>query len=1368
MSELHQYNIKSVPKLAISLCFIVLLLFSVYPNDISYANESPQETKNVLILIGTQYGLPTIDMILPGMMEVFQTNGISLTDLYVEFLDVQRSTDPGFRQALATMLEQKYVFNQPQVIIAINQGAVDFMAREGSMLFGDTPLFILERHPNLADQSRKVVTFIARQDIEGTVNYALSLYPRTNRVIVLMGPDDTRSSFFNPLIAALNANPSKPIVETTAELSYEEMLAMLSIRDSRTIGFYGSYFQDLTGRSFIPAEVASQISKVSHIPVFAFLDSHINAGLTGGSVAISTDIGKFVAHKAMEYLEGSLRLDAKITSFDIPNQGIFNYPNLRKTGASMAALPSGALVINRPKTIWEQYREIVLITSISLIILLGLTLGLIIKTLQQRLSIKRLRLLEVILGASEEKYRILFETMSPGVIYQDASGKITSANPAAERILCLSFDQMIGKTSMDPRWKMIDGDGRQITGDEHPAMIALRTGVKVGPVIRGVYVPETDEYLWLSITATPLFKDGEESAYLAYATFDDITLIKRQEKTIEDQRRLLETIVNHLPVGVNVLSGDDFRIMLANPTYRAFAPGKEMIGLSWDELWPETGQEFNTICQQVLETGIPFSTFDQLNTIKNSQTAALEDRYFSWHLHRIALPENQGWGLLGTAWETTEIVKANLRLKRIINTENIGVMFWNFEKGSMIDANDTFLNWTGYDRTDLVAGNLTWQRLTPDEYHAVSIAEMEKLHRTGKVGPYEKEYNCKDGSKKWMLFAGSAIGSTECVEFCIDISELKQIQQEIEQKDRLISEMGRVARIGGWEFDPEDHTISWTDETFLIHGMSPTENLEVDRGLCLYPSESRTVLQDALEISLRKEECIDLSIPFISIEGEERWVNIIGEPVKLNSKIHRIVGSWQDITERRRTEVELRESEEKFRSLFHDHAVVKLLIEPETGLILDANEAAAQFYGWSVQRLKTMNIGQINTLPPEILQKQLHNARSINKTAFDFEHRKSDGSIAPVQVFSSLVVINNQEILHSIVYDISDKKAAERQIRLLNRAVESSSVSIMITDTKGTIEYVNPYFCMLTGFQMDEALGNNPRFLKSGNHSTEFYKNLWASLSAGKEWTGEFHNKKKNGEEYWESAIISPIYDEYGVIANFVAVKEDITERKRITDQLEVTLGIKEKLVQELSHRSYNVMQIMQGLLNYRAHIMPTVSIDRFATDVSDQIQAMSIAYRGLQDEESLSKLSLETFIIHLTQTVTGHDYGSSSISLLFDLKPLYILIDTAIPLGIVLNDLLKNLMRSRFDPKKNKKPDLAVTISSNTINEEEVEIRIMDSMNSVSPLNNGDVQPEDELELAFSLVKQQLGGTLETGGTPDTEWTYRLCFKNNLYEERV
>jgi len=135
--------------------------------------------------------------------------------------------------------------------------------------------------------------------------------------------------------------------------------------------------------------------------------------------------------------------------------------------------------------------------------------------------------MEEALRQSEGRYRLLFETMAQGVVYQAADGRIILANPAAEHILGVPLDQMLGRTSMDPRWHAIREDGAPFPGEAHPAMVALRTGREVQNVVMGVFNPQRNEYRWILVHAVPQFNPGEDKPYQVYTTFEDITAHKQ-------------------------------------------------------------------------------------------------------------------------------------------------------------------------------------------------------------------------------------------------------------------------------------------------------------------------------------------------------------------------------------------------------------------------------------------------------------------------------------------------------------------------------------------------------------------------------------------------------------------------------------------------------------------------------------------------------------------------------------------------------------------------------------------------------------------------------------------------------------------------
>lgn len=152
----------------------------------------------------------------------------------------------------------------------------------------------------------------------------------------------------------------------------------------------------------------------------------------------------------------------------------------------------------------------------------------------------------------------------------------------------------------------------------------------------------------------------------------------------------------------------------------------------------------------------------------------------------------------------------------------------------------------------------------------------------------------------------------------------------------------------------------------------------------------------------------------------------------------------------------------------------------------------------------------------------------------------------------SLVTDRQQRLVGRwiMLRDITLRKQAEIELQKLSRAVHYSPVSFVITDATGAIEYVNLKFSDVTGYTFYEAMGQNPRILKSGQTPPGVYQDLWATIRSGREWSGEFANRKKNGDLYWEDAIIAPIVTDLGEITHFVAVKEDITRRKLAEDAL--------------------------------------------------------------------------------------------------------------------------------------------------------------------------------------------------------------------------
>jgi PAS domain S-box-containing protein len=185
---------------------------------------------------------------------------------------------------------------------------------------------------------------------------------------------------------------------------------------------------------------------------------------------------------------------------------------------------------------------------------------------------------------------------------------------------------------------------------------------------------------------------------------------------------------------------------------------------------------------------------------------------------------------------------------------------------------------------------------------------------------------------------------------------------------------------------------------------------------------------------------------------------------------------------------------------------------------------------------------------------------------------------------------------------------AEEQVRKLTRAVEQSPASVVITDTEGRIEYVNPKFTSLTGYTAEEALGRNPRILKSGEHPREFYEQLWQTILAGREWRGELHNRKKNGELFWELSSVSPVRDKEGSITHFVAVKEDVTERKRLEAERERLISELDAFAHTVAHDLKNPLSAVLGFTG----LLTAEGVDLTQPDVAESLQAVHQSARKM------------------------------------------------------------------------------------------------------------------------------------------------------------
>ncbi|MDY0151501.1 MAG: PAS domain S-box protein [Candidatus Cloacimonas sp.] len=278
------------------------------------------------------------------------------------------------------------------------------------------------------------------------------------------------------------------------------------------------------------------------------------------------------------------------------------------------------------------------------------------------------------------------------------------------------------------------------------------------------------------------------------------------------------------------------------------------------------------------------------------------------------------------------------------------------------------------------------------------------------------------------------------------------------------------------------------------------------------------------------------------------------------------------------------------------------------------------------------------------------------------------------------------------VWKIVKGKRQEDELRKLSRAVEQSPVSIIITDIEGKIEYVNEFFSKITGYSLAEALGKTSRILKSGETDSESYRYLWDCVTNGITWNGEFHNRKKNGELYWEEASISPVTNLAGVVTHFIAVKEDITERKRITKEL-----VKAKEEAEhvnklksifLANMSHELRTPMNGILGF-SEILLSALKDKEAIDMARTIHISGkrllntlnlildlSRVEANKQEIKLQSIELNSFIRRLVRLFAAMaEQKGIALKFVANTPNVFLLTDPHL-LEHVVNDLINNAIK--------------------------------------------------------------------------------------------
>jgi PAS domain S-box-containing protein len=400
-----------------------------------------------------------------------------------------------------------------------------------------------------------------------------------------------------------------------------------------------------------------------------------------------------------------------------------------------------------------------------------------------------------------------------------------------------------------------------------------------------------------------------------------------------------------------------------------------------------------------------------------------------------------------------------------------------------------------------------------------------------------------------------------------DVTERKTAEDKLRSGDRIFNHALDMLCLAGFDGYFKVLNPSWS----RILGWSQEELLAKPRIDFVHPDD-REMTQNIASQTIDGKEFYQFENRYLCKDGSVKWLSWNSYP-DYEEKI--MYGVARDVTEYKTMEMELKVREEKFR-LIADNSIDAIwqmdlrlrftYMSPSSNELLGFTQEEIigkplfTFINWKAfAKMARAALGAIASFPDQ------------TSILIESTFLKKNGEEIPVEINGKLLIDENGKLigLQGSARDISGRKKTELQLRQLQRAVEQSPAVVIITDLRARIEYVNPKFTEITGYTLEEVVGNNPKILKSGYSSSEVYRDLWKTITSGNTWRGEFHNKKKNGELYWELASISPVLNEKGEATHYIGIKEDITVRKLQEEEIRQS---------EEKHRSL-IEQMLEGLL---------------------------------------------------------------------------------------------------------------------------------------------------------------------------------------------
>lgn len=502
------------------------------------------------------------------------------------------------------------------------------------------------------------------------------------------------------------------------------------------------------------------------------------------------------------------------------------------------------------------------------------------------------------------------------------------------------------------------------------------------------------------------------------------------------------------------------------------------------------------------------------------------------------------------------------------------------ETGKILDANRAAIDFYGYTRDEILDMYIfNINTLTVEEINN----EMTRA-REQKRNYFLFRHRLKDGRVVPVeVYSGPIRHHGKQVLYSIvhDVSSRLRAEEALRESESRYRYLFDFNPLSMWVYDLDTLAFLDVNEAAISnYGYSREEFLKMTLK-DIRPAEDVPLLLDDVQHTTRSLNNAGIW-RHKTKSGDIIFVEIISHRIIFSNKEARLVVA-NIVTDRVKAEQIV-----KTLGKAIEQSPLSIIITDKDGNIEFVNRRFEEHMQYELMELfgrkpRILNRGHMPEEDYQQMWEALHNHQTWKG---EFKNRKKDGSTVLEQVTISPLTDEFGQLSNYVLIleDITQKRHNELMIQLLSRSVEQSPNAVIITNPEGTIEYINPSFTNLSGYQPDEALGANPRILKSAYHPVTFYTQLWNVITSGEIWKGEILNKHKDGHDYWVSAVISPILDKRGNITHFIGVQEDITEKKRLHQSLilakekaEESDRLKTAFIHNISHEVHTPMNAIIG-----------------------------------------------------------------------------------------------------------------------------------------------------------------------------------------------